>query len=185
MKTRSLVLVVLIASAALLRLLPHPYHFVPITALAVFGGLRFGSRRDAVLVPLLALLVSDLAREVLWRYGVSVQWGLYRGMWVVYGTTALIALVARLSHGTRSPLAIATTTVSASCLFFLVTNFAVWAGGVLYPLTAAGLVECYVAAIPFFGYSMLGDLTYATLLFGAWALVEARAPAVSAALAKA
>src|SRR5947209_2520101 len=135
MNTRSLALAGLIVSAALLRLLPHPYHFVPITALAVFGAVRFGSRRDALLAPLLALLLSDLGREVLFRYGLAQEWGLYQGMWTVYATTALVVLLGRLSHGTRSPLVIATTTVAGSCLFFLLTNFAVWAGGALYPLT--------------------------------------------------
>ena len=185
MNTRSLALAGLIVLAALLRLLPHPYHFVPITALAVFGGVRFGNRRDALLAPLLALLLSDLAREVLFRYGLALQWGVYRSMWVVYGTTALVVWLARLSHGTRSTLTIGATTVAGSSLFFLLTNFGVWATGVLYPPTAAGLVECYVAAIPFFSYSLVGDLTYATLLFGAWALAEVRAPAIPAALAKA
>jgi hypothetical protein len=61
-------------------------------------------------------------------------------------------------------------------VFFLLTNFAVWAGGSLYPHTAEGLAACFTAAIPFFRNSLLGDATYATILFGAWALVEARFP---------
>jgi hypothetical protein len=73
---------------------------------------------------------------------------------------------------------IAATTLLGSCLFFAVTNFALWAAGTSYPRTAAGLAACYVAAIPFFRNSLLGDATYATILFGAWALAEARFPAL-------
>jgi len=59
-----------------------------------------------------------------------------------------------------------------------VTNFGVWTLGTMYPMTAAGLADCYVAAIPFFQNTVAGDLFYATLLFGGFALVERLLPAV-------
>jgi hypothetical protein len=178
MNIRPILLAGLIVLAALSRLLPHPPNFAPITALAVFGAIRYADRRAAVLTPLAALLVSDLVREVLYRYGLVPEWGIYRGMWVVYGTTALIALMGRLACGTRSPGLIAGTTLAGSCLFFLLTNFAVWARGTTYPHTAEGLVACYTAALPFFRNALLGDAFFATALFGGWALAEARFPAL-------
>lgn len=174
MRMRALTLVILVT--ALTRLLPHPSNFAPITAIAVFGAIRYADRRAALLVPLLALLVSDLVREVLFGYGLTREWGIYSGMWTVYATTALVAVLARLAHGTRSPGAIATTTLIGSCLFFLITNFAFWAVGSLYPHTGEGLIACYTAAIPFFRNSLLGDLFYAAILFGGWALAESRVP---------
>jgi hypothetical protein len=184
---RPLALAGLIVLAALTRLVPHPVNFAPITALALFSAIRYRGRGMALLAPLVALLVSDLAREVLYRYGLANEWGLYRGMWTVYGTTALIAILGRLARGTRSPAVIAGMTLVGSCLFFLLTNFAVWAGGTMYPQTAEGLMACYVAAIPYFGNALLGDAFYATVLFGAWAVAEARVPALrpAPALAKA
>jgi hypothetical protein len=182
MTLRTAALAGLVVLAALSRLMPHPPNFAPITAIAVFGAIRFGHVRLAVLVPLLALLLSDLGLEILYRNGLSPAWGLYRGMWVVYGTTALIAMLGRRARGSRSPVAIAGTTLAGSCVFFAVTNFAVWAGGTSYPPTAAGLAACYVAAIPFFQNSLLGDMTYAAILFGAWAVAEARFPALRPAL---
>jgi hypothetical protein len=176
--TRPLALAALIGFAVLTRLIPHPPNFAPITAAAVFAGVAYLSRRTAVAVPLLALLLSDLIREVLFRYGLVEEWGLYRGMWVVYGTTALVALLARLAPGTRSPLTIAGVTLAGSCLFFFLTNFAVWAGGTRYPHTPEGLATCYAAALPFFRNSLAGDCFYAAVLFGAWALAEARFPAL-------
>jgi hypothetical protein len=179
MNPRTLALAGLIVAAALTRLLPHPSNFAPITAMAVFGAVRFGRWPTAVLAPLLALFVSDLAKEVLYRNGLSPDWGLYRGMWVVYGTTALIALLSRPARGTRSPAAIVGVTLLGSCVFFVVTNFAVWADGSIgYPLTAAGLAQCYVEALPFFRNSLLGDAVYATVLFGGWALGEVYFPAL-------
>jgi hypothetical protein len=178
MTRRTLALAGLIVLAALTRLLPHPANFAPITAMAVFGAIQYRNRWAAVAAPLLALLLSDLAREVLYRYGLAQDWGLYKGMWVVYGTTALIVLMGRLAHGTRQPAVIAATTLAGSCVFFVVTNFAVWAGGGLYPPTAAGLTTCYIAAIPFFRNALLGDIAYGLVLFGGWAFVECRFPAL-------
>src|SRR5262245_15673915 len=98
---RNTALTLFILAVALTRLLPHPPNFAPITAMAVFGAVTFGRWRTAVVAPLVALFVSDLAKEYLWRQGMSAQWGIYRGMWVTYGTTALIALMSRFAHGTR------------------------------------------------------------------------------------
>ena len=71
---------------------------------------------------------------------------------------------------------IAAATLTGSCLFFLITNLAVWASGGIYPRTMVGLMECYTAAIPFFRNSLFGDCCYSFVLFGAWALAETRFP---------
>ena len=185
MKIRPATLTALILLAALSRLLPHPPNFAPITAMAVFGAVRYLDRRAAVLAPLLALLVSDLVREALYRAGLVDQWGLYPGMWSVYGATALVAIFARMARSTRSPIALATVTLGGSCLFFVLTNLAYWAEGSLYPRTAEGLTACFAAAIPFFRNALLGDVFYATALFGAWGLAESRVPALRQSVAAA
>jgi hypothetical protein len=163
-------------AAGLTRLLPHSENFAPFTAIAVFAGVTFASGRAALFVPLAALLLKDAILEVLYRQGLNTSWGFYPDMWVVYGTIALIALLGRLAQGTRSPLVIAGATLGGSCIFFLVTNFAYWASGQDYAYSFAGLIECYTLALPFFRNSLMGDVCYATVLFGAWALAEARFP---------
>src|SRR5438874_8196532 len=176
MSMRTLALSVFVLAAALTRLLPHPPNFAPITAMAVFGAISFGRWRTALVTPLLALFASDLGKEYLYHHGMSAQWGIYRGMWVTYGTTALIALMSRLARGTRRVGVMAGTTLLGSIVFFLVTNFAVWARSTRFPHTFDGLLDCYVIAIPFFRNSLAGDVVYATILFGAWALAERRVP---------
>ena len=69
---------------------------------------------------------------------------------------------------------VGTASLAGSLLFFVVTNFAVWATGRLYPLTGSGLAVCYAAAIPFFRNSLLGDIAFTTILFGGMALLENR-----------
>lgn len=131
------------------------------------------------MVPLAAMLLSDVGLEVITRLGLSSGWlsggaGFRRGMPVVYGTIALIAAVGLLLRKKKTVLTVAAGTLAASVLFFVIGNFAVWAEGLMYPLTWDGRLLCYTAAIPFFHWTLLGDARYATILFCGVALAEKR-----------
>jgi hypothetical protein len=154
----------MIASAALARLIPHPPNFTPIGAMALFGGACFADRRTALLVPLATLLLSDLFL------------GLHVLIPVVYGSFAVNVLLGRWLRSRRTVLSTAAVTLIGSIQFFVVTNFACWV--LWYPHTAEELVTCYVAAIPFFQNTLLGDAVFATGLFGALALAERGFPAL-------
>lgn len=166
LNTRMTVLATMILAAAASRLIPHPPNFTSVAAMALFGGAHFASKRAAFVVPLVAIFLSDLVL------------GLHRGMWVVYGSFALIVCIGLWLRGRRTPGRTAAATLAGSVLFYVTTNFAVWAFGSLYPKTSAGLVTCYVAAIPFFRNTLLGDAFYAAALFGSFALAERRFPAL-------
>jgi len=97
---------------------------------------------------------------------------------VVYGSLALVVALGWLLGTRRSAGRIALAAVSASGLFYLLTNFGVWALGDMYPKTLAGLASCYVAAIPFFQNSLAGDLLFTALLFGGFAVAERWLPAL-------
>ena len=152
--------------AAALRLLPHPPNFSPIGAMALFGGACLGKRALAFAAPLGALLLSD------------VILGFHSGMPYVYGSVALIVLIGWAVAKRKTPLTIVGAAVASSVSFFLFTNFGTWATGELYPATLAGLAACYVAAIPFFQNTLAGDLLFSALLFGGFALLEQRIPAL-------
>lgn len=154
-----------ILAAAASRLLPHPPNFTPMAAMALFAGAYVPNRILAVLLPLAAVFLSDLVL------------GFYPDMATVYLSFALVVGIGFLLRRARTPLRIGAAALSASVLFFVVTNFGTWAVGQLYPKTPAGLVECYVAAIPFFRNSLLADAFYTLLLFGGFALLEEGWPA--------
>ena len=160
MNVRLIVPVILIALAAASRLLPHPPDFTPLAAMALFGGAYFSDRRIAFAVPFIALLLSDLVL------------GLHGTMPFVYlgfGVTVLIGMALR---GKVRVLPVAGAAIASSVLFFVVTNFGVWLIGDMYPHDVGGLMLCYIAAIPFFQYSVAGDFLYTGLLFGGMAMVE-------------
>jgi hypothetical protein len=152
----------LVALDVVARLLPHAPNFTPIAASAVFAGMILRSRTLALAVPLAAVLVSDL---VLGGYD-------WRVMAVVYAALTLPALLAMAARRFRTSIVIVPVVLSSSVIFFLTTNFAVWAWSGIYPLTFAGLVHCYVAALPFFQNTLCGDLFWSAALFGGWWLMR-------------
>ena len=163
----TLVGVMLVAAAS--RLLPHPPNFTPVAAIALFGGASFVHLATAFAVPLGAMLLSDLVLG-LTVYGAAA----FGATPYVYGSFALIVCLGRMIRSRNGPLAIGGAALASSLLFFALTNFAVWMRGHLYPLTPDGLVACYVAALPFFRNTLAGDMFYAVLLFGGFALAERR-----------
>ena len=162
-KPRFLFLAGMILLAAASRLIPHPPNFSPIAPLALFGGAQFADKRLAFLVPLAAMFLSDLVL------------GLHSLIPVIYGSFALIVCLGFwLRRRRQNVWAIGGAAVVAALLFFVLTNFGVWAMGQMYPKTPTGLVDCYVAAIPFFQNTLLSNLFYAALLFGGLAIAENR-----------
>lgn len=163
-KPRFVLLACMILAAAASRLIPHPPNMASITAVALFGGAYLTDKRLAFLVPLAALFLSDLIL------------GFYGHMEIVYGSFALVVCIGFWLQRRRSALRIAGAALVSSILFFVVTNLGVWAFGSLYPKTAAGLLTCYVAAIPFFQNTLVGDALYTAILFGGFAFAEKQFP---------
>ncbi len=171
---RSLIpwIVLVIIVAALSRLLPHPWNVTPVGAMALFGGAYLGDRRLALIVTLAALWLSDLILNnlVYSAYFDGFAWTYQDAFWT-YGAFALVVLLGdAVLRSKRTAVRIAACSITASTLFFLVSNFGVWASGQLYPPTWSGLMACYVAGLPFYGNNLLGDLFYCSLLFGGFAL---------------
>ena len=156
----------LVALVCATRLLPHPPNFAPVGAVALFGAAYFNDRRAAFAVPLAAMFISDLAL------------GFHATMAYVYGAFALISLLGfGFLRGRATPPRTAAAALFSTALFFLVSNFGVWASGSYFPKNAAGLLECYVAAIPFLGNTLAGDLFYSAVLFSpAWLAKRYLAP---------
>ena len=174
-----LVLASLIVVAALTRLLPHPPNFSSVEAIALFGGAYFASKQWATIVPLLAMLVADLALGALH----GADYASYLGgasFWSVYACIAISVVLGFGLRGRVSGERVIGYALAASVLFFVVTNFTAWLSDPMYPKTAAGLAAAYVAGIPFLRWTVFGTLFYSALLFGGFALLRRRVPALRA-----
>ena len=161
-------LLLAIAAAAAMRLVPHPPNFSPIDAMALFSGAFVGRRALAFVAPLAALLLSDLLL------------GFYPGMLFQYAAVAMIVPLGMVALARMGALRLTLAALASSILFFIVSNFGVWAVSGMYGHNLAGLAACYVAAIPFFQNTVAGDLFYAALLFGGFALAEHLVPRLRA-----
>jgi hypothetical protein len=140
-------------------------NFTPVGALGLFGGARMRGWR-AYALPLAVMFVSDLG---LWYFYKRDPFDPF-----VYGSFMLSVLLGRLLVRTNSPLKIGTVAVASSLQFFLITNFGCWLTmSDRYPRSLAGLADCYVKGIPFYGSTLAGDLIYSAVFFGVYAWVTA------------
>jgi len=98
--------------------------------------------------------------------------GFHPVMWATYGSFLITILLGRLLKEQNNWKLIGIIAFLSSCQFFILTNFAVWLTGLMYSKTVSGLFECYIMALPFFRNSLLGDLFYTTILFGAFEIVK-------------
>ena len=156
----------LVIGAGLFRLLPHLPNFTPVGALGLLAGARM-RLAQALLVPLVVMAVSDLLLQ--WLDG-STPFHPF-----VYASMVVNVVLGRmLLSRTSSPWKLGSVSLLASVQFFLITNLGVWLGGTMYAPTLAGLTQCYVAGLPFFQYTLLGDLTFCGVLFGAHAVIMRR-----------
>jgi hypothetical protein len=163
---RTVIVLAMVLLAAVLRIVPHPWNFTPIGAMALFSGAMIKDRRLAFLFPLLALFVGDLFV------------GLHTLIPVVYASFLLNVLIGHFLAGNRTVARLGGATFLAALQFFLITNFAVWALLGSFPHTFAGLMACYALGLPLLGNTLAGDALYVTLFFGGFALAERTFPAL-------
>jgi hypothetical protein len=167
MNTRLITLSLIVFAIAMFRILPHPPNVSPVAAMALFGGAYFSDRRVAFIVPFLALLLSDLLI------------GLHDTMVYVYVGFALTVVIGVWIGQKLNISRIAIALLVSSGLFFAITNFGAWVTSGLYPMTAEGLLQAYIAAIPFFQNSLLGNLVFTALLFGGYSLLQRNIPSLA------
>jgi len=168
--------------AVLSRVLPHPYNFTPLGAIALFGAAYFTDKRWAILIPLGAMWLSDLFLNNLLYSSFFEGFTLFNsGMFWVYGSLLLIVFLGMKTLKKVTFPRIIGSAFGASVIFFLISNLGVWLSATMYPMTMEGLIACYTAAIPFFHNTLAGDLIYSVTLFGAFEYMRYRTPELVAA----
>lgn len=165
--TAALGLTVLGAAA---RLIPHPPNFTPVGGMSLFAGARLRGWQ-AYLVPILLMAVTDPILGAIYGYPAFRKTTV-----VIYASFLINVWIGRRLQGALNYRRVGGAVLLASSQFFLLTNAGVWLWGGLYPHTGAGLIACYVAAIPFFGRTLAGDLLYTGLLFSLHSWVSRALP---------
>ncbi len=162
--------------AALSRLLPHTLHGVGINFTAVGAGLLFFGSRSSRWQAVIAAAVMALTDVYLTTqvYGLPFHASGYLVTWFWYGAVALLAsgLLKKVTV-----LRVAAGVFASATGFFLLVDFALWAGSNMYPHTAAGLLDCYVKALPFYGNDLVSTGLFSAALFGVPVLASRMAEA--------
>jgi hypothetical protein len=158
--------------AILSRLLPYAFHTTSVGFTAVGGSLLyFGARRSRwqTIPAVIALMATDyyLTTQV---FGYAFHPSAYLVTWFWYAAVCLFGH--QVLSGKASALRVAGAVLASSTSFFILSNFAVWAGSNMYPHAAAGLVACYIAAIPFYANDVMSTAVTAGALFGLPALAR-------------
>jgi Family of unknown function (DUF6580) len=163
-----LVFILLVAIGVAGRLGQPEWCFTPTAAAAIFAGYYFPRAWIAVLVPLAILATSDLLLPA--HDSIPVMFATYAVMTIPVWFGRMMA---NSRHSRSSAWRWALCGLLPATLFWVVTNFAVWAFQSDYPKTLAGLAACYWAAVPFFRWMLAGDLFYLAILLSCLALAGA------------
>jgi hypothetical protein len=175
MKNRDLIVFALLTSIGVVGRWAQPdWNFTPLMAITVLGGYYFRSLLPAVLLPVSVLAISNLALDS------------YDSVPVLISVYAMMLVPLFLGRAARGKSGWQLAGVGALCglvpatAFFIVTNFVHWAATSMYDHTWAGLMNCYVAALPFYRTMLVGDLFYLGLLVGCLALAGEKSPLLAA-----
>ena len=132
-------------------------NFKPIAAIALLSGFLFSRVGLAIALPVLVMLVSD------WTIGTYET----PIMLAVYGSLALCPVIgwaaARFVRSKNMGWlgqtgTLFTSAIAMSVVFFVATNFVVWTQW--YEQSWQGLVACFLAALPFFKYTLLSNVCF-------------------------
>lgn len=169
MKKAPIILIVgIIFIAAFSRLLPHYPNFTPLGAMALFGAAYFKRKYLSILVPVVALIISDIILYSTFYSG--TPFSITGHIYVYLG----LVLITMMGWGVLKKVNVSRVfggTLLASAIFFLVSNFGVWMQGLAYPKTPAGLMMAYEAGIPFFWNTLAGNIIFSGVLFGGYAML--------------
>lgn len=169
-----LALILMVASTRLMTFLPN---FSPLTAICLFGAAYFAKKWQAFIIPLACVWISDVLvnNYIYGEYFESFTW-FYQGFYWQYAAYLIIALLGTLGLKKVTPLRVMGMGLGSTIFFFLFSNFGVWISSGMYAKTFEGLIQCYVAGIPFIKGTLIGDLGFSALLFGTFALAQKQIP---------
>ena len=152
----------LIILLALSRLIPHPPNFTPILGMAVFSGAIINKKIVAYLVPLAAMLLSDL------------YLGFHSSMPIIYFTLAICVLIGTFIESRVTILNSILGITAGVLVFYLITNFTVWYGSGMYENSFSGLITCYVMGLPFLQNTFISSLIYGMGAFLVYEVINKR-----------
>jgi hypothetical protein len=153
--------------SALGRLVPHAPNVTPLGGSCLFAGSRIAGWL-AWLLPVMVMLITD-----------PFVGGFRMTSIAVYAAFLINVWIGRTYVKNVTPVRVGAAAFACSLQFFLITNFAMWVESSMsvspvYPANLQGLAACYIAALPFWGRTLAGDLIFSAAIFGLYELLKSR-----------
>lgn len=173
MKNSRLVIftIALIALTVIVKLICAPVlglsGFSPIIAIALFAGMSIRNKKYAFIMPLAALMASDVIIEILYRVNLFSFQGFYKGQLLNYSLLMLSVLIGWAVKG-KNYLSMGLGAFAASTIFFLLSNFSVWYAGTMYAKDFNGLMLCYELALPFYRNELISTAIFLPLIIAGY-----------------
>ena len=170
-KTSILIAVLLVVAAAISRVILYPHNFSPMVGMALFAGATFADKRLAFALPIFSMLLSDVMFEVFkiapgfWGWGQLVGYGIFALITLLAFTMKKVNVVNVIGYS-----------IASSVMFFVLSNLSFFLIDNpiyhIYTQNFGGFINCYVSALPFFKTSLIADLVYSGVLFGAYYAIQ-------------
>jgi hypothetical protein len=166
-KSNILIGAALVVLAAVLKITTFPHSVNPIIAISLFSGAIISNKKMAFVLPLFAMLISDVLLEVL-----NIAPGFY-GMGQI-GNYASLLFVTLLGFQMKkiNTVSVVGFSIASSLIFFFLsnTNSYFFENYNTYGTGFQGWANCMIAGIPFVKNSLVTDLCFSAVLFGTYQL---------------
>jgi hypothetical protein len=172
--------IAVIIAAIIFRLIPHWPNFTPLAAIALLSGAYIADKRMALIVPLLALLISDLVTITFINSGWTTipEFFSNAATALIYLSYLLMTFIGFRIQTRQTNGSLVLSALGCSVLFFVMSNFGVWMINDL-PKNLTGLFQTYMLGVPFFAYDIAGNLFYTLVTFSMMRVIVSTWPALS------
>lgn len=142
------------------------WNFKPVAALILFGGFFFRHWMVSAVAMLAIMLLSDFQLGL-------YEWPIMLATYAALAISAWLGGLIRRNHGTDTKswiwaIRFGGAALIMSAVFHLLTNVVVW--WMWYPRSWQGLLDCFVAAIPFFRPTLESNLLFTAVIIACYAI---------------
>ena len=141
-----LVFISCVGIVLLFRIIPHPPNFTPIIALSLYLPFIFGLW--SIPFCILGFAITD--------YFI----GFHSLLFWTWGALAITGCTSKFCNKIFSRIVLS---IIGAITFFIISNFGVWISGTYYEISAQGLLNCYIMAIPFFTNTLLSTMFFVVI----------------------
>lgn len=165
---KSLLILSFVALGLLIRFIPSIPNFSSFIAIALFSGIIFPKSKYAYIFP----FAVQAALDIILGVNSSNSLHVFAHILTIYLGLGLVVFTGQLASKRINFLKSLVSVTIGNTLFFLITNLGSWIQLPIYDASLSGLIQSYIAALPFFKNSLISGLIFSTILFFTYRLYD-------------